>query len=304
MVLLCLTVFAAGGCRRSEAAAPKAVEVREDGRLELNAVTFNIRYENPGDESDRLWANRVVRAVRFIRRLEPDVMGMQEVTHGQAADLRVSLPDFDFVGVARDDGLRKGEYAPVFYRKDRFSPDLSDTGTFWLSSTPETPGSVTWGNTFPRTVVWIRLVDRATGRGFYVFNTHFDHRNQPSREHAALLIASKIDSRKRKDEPVVLLGDFNAVETNPALAYLAGAKASLNGQSRRWDKGMIDTYRVIHPRGSLPRTLHLWGRPNFGWKVDHIYASRGAVVLEAAVAEDGAPFASDHFPVTAKIVFP
>jgi endonuclease/exonuclease/phosphatase family metal-dependent hydrolase len=305
MLAVLLTVAGLSGCRRErEVSSLKAVPVREDGKIELVAATFNIRNENNGDLEDRAWPSRVAKAVRVIREIDPGVMGMQELTHGQAADLRASLPDYDFFGIAREDGGRKGEYAGIFYRNDRFSRDESEGGTFWLSGTPEKPGSATWGNTLPRVATWLRLIDHATGRGFYVFNTHFDHRHQGSREEAAVLIANRIDARRHATEPVVLLGDFNAVETNPALAYLAGRTVSVAGRSRTWKSGLVETYRAIHPAGALPRTLHLWGRVNAGWKVDHIFVSRGAKVLAAQVAADELPFSSDHFPVTAKILFP
>lgn len=293
------------GCRKKEISAiPRAVQVREDGKIELVAATFNIRNENNGDLADRAWPLRVERAVRLIRRIDPDILGMQELTHGQAADLWASLPDFDFNGVAREDGGRKGEYAGIFFKTSRFSRDESEGGTFWLSGTPEKIGSVTWGNTLPRVATWMRLVDLATGRGFYVFNTHFDHRHQGSREEAAVLIGRRIDSRAHPEEPVLLLGDFNAVETNPAVAYLTGKPGPVAGAGRQWKNGLVDTFRTLHPAGTSPRTLHLWGRANAGWKVDHILVSKDAKIVRSDVVADPAPFSSDHFPVTARIVFP
>jgi endonuclease/exonuclease/phosphatase family metal-dependent hydrolase len=176
---------------------------------------------------------------------------------------------------------------------------------FWLSATPEVPGSMTWGNTFPRVVTWVRLLDRATGRGFYVFNTHLDHRHQGSREEAAVLIAKRIDQRKKPAEPVVLLGDFNAVESNPALAYLTGKGAVVAGRDRRWKGELLDTYQLLHPSEKNRVTLHLWnGSGGRGWKVDHILATQGARVMDSSIVVDALPFSSDHFPVTARVVFP
>jgi endonuclease/exonuclease/phosphatase family metal-dependent hydrolase len=91
---------------------------------------------------------------------------------------------------------KNGEYSGFFYQRDHFEP--GDAGTFWLSDTPEKPGSMTWGNEIPR-VAWLHLLDRATGRGFYVFNTHWDHKGTV-RERAAILMARKIDGRKQRDE--------------------------------------------------------------------------------------------------------
>jgi endonuclease/exonuclease/phosphatase family metal-dependent hydrolase len=306
-ILPCLLIVLVlcGSCRRREPVeVPKALPIRESGKLEILATTFNIRNENARDVNDRAWPQRAAYAVRLIRSIQPDVMGMQELTHGQAADLRASLPDYAFFGVGRENGKTQGEYAGIFYRSDRFSRDGEEGGTYWLSGTPEKPGSATWGNTLPRIATWMRLVDLRTGRGFYVVNTHFDHQHQGSREQAAVFIANRIDSRKHLEDPLILLGDFNAVETNPAIQFLKGASVSLAGSKKQWKGGLVDTYRALHPAGKAPKSLHLWGRKDVGWKVDHILVSKEARIEESEVVMDSVPFSSDHYPVMARVVFP
>lgn len=293
-------------CQRSRALTPpKALPVREDGALELRLMTFNVRYETPDDRDGHAWRDRISGAVRMIRRERPDIIGVQELLHGQAADLWASLPEHRFFGVGRDDGLRMGEYSGIFYRQDRFQADPADGGTFWLSETPEQIGSRTWGNEIPRVAAWLRMVDKASGRGFYVFNTHWDHKNQPSREQAALLIARRIDARKHREEPVALIGDFNSNELNPGMLYLTGERVAAAATQRIWANGMVDTYQAIHPGKPDRRTLHFWkGNRDGALKVDHILVSRNAKILAAAIITDDDPVVSDHFPVTARILFP
>lgn len=295
-----------GSCRRSrETGPPKAVAVREDGAVALRLMSFNVRYENGEDLGSRSWPQRMPGVVRMIRRERPDIIGVQEALHGQAADLWASLPDYDFFGVGRDDGRWAGEYSGIYYRRDRFQPDLADSGTFWLSDRPEQVGSRTWGNEIPRVAAWLRLVDLATGRGFYVFNTHWDHRNQPSRERAALLIAQRIDARRHADEPVALTGDFNSTETNPGAVYLTGRRANVAGAEKNWPNGLTDTYQTLHPTEKNRRTLHFWSNSHEGMvKVDHILVSRGARIEAAEIVTQDEPMVSDHFPVTAQILFP
>ena len=292
-------------CRRSDSqAVPQAVAVREDGVLSLTLLSFNVRYENADDRDSRAWRQRVVGTVKMIHREQPDVFGVQEALHGQVADLWASLPDFYFTGVGRDDGRRAGEYSGIFYRRDRFQPDESDCGTFWLSDTPEKAGSKNWGNEIPRVAAWVRLIDRATGRGFYVFNTHWDHRNQPSRERAALLIARRIDARKHSREPVALIGDFNSMESNPGLIYLTGRRVTVANSERTWTGGLLDTYQLLHPTEKNRRTLHFWSGRRDGLKVDHILVSQGAKVEMAGILAQDQPEISDHFPVISRVVFP
>src|SRR6478752_6563855 len=121
----------AAGCKRDRVTGPpKAVPVRVDGAVALSLMSFNVRYESPGDLDQRSWRQRVIGAVRMIRRQQPDIIGVQEALHGQAADLWASMPDYEFFGVGRDDGKITGEYAGIFYRRDRFQLDPADCGTF------------------------------------------------------------------------------------------------------------------------------------------------------------------------------
>ena len=305
---LCLIALigSSSSCQRErESEPPKAVAVRADRALELNLMSFNIRYENPEDRESRSWPQRVIGAVRMIRREKPDIIGVQEALHGQAADLWASLPDYEFFGVGRDDGRHAGEYSGIYYQRDRFQPDPADCGTFWLSDTPEKIGSRTWGNEIPRVAAWLRLIDRASGRGFYVFNTHWDHRNQPSRERAALLLAQRIDRRKHADEPVALIGDFNSTEANPGLIYLRGTQVAVGGREQVWANGLLDTYQSLHAAEKNRRTLHFWTDSREGLvKVDHILVSRGAKIEQADIISGDRPMVSDHFPVTARVMFP
>jgi endonuclease/exonuclease/phosphatase family metal-dependent hydrolase len=298
---LALVVALLPACRRARThGPPKAVPVAQDGGLELRLMTFNVRYETSEDLGSRAWQQRVPAIIRMIHQENPDVIGIQEAMHGQAADLWASLPDYEFFGKAREDGRRDGEYSGIFYRRDRFVPAPDEGGTFWLSDTPEKPGSKTWGNRVTRVATWLRLTDRASHRDFYIYNTHWDHQHQGSREKAAKLLARRIDQRREPAAPVVLMGDFNAVETNPGLRILTGTGSQSAAQTR-----FIDTFQTLNPGRKNRRTLHFWrGSTDGGLKVDHILVSQGADVLEAAIRSHDEPMVSDHFPVTARVAWP
>lgn len=297
-------LFLSLGCRRPPPAPTRPSPTTT--ALELSLASFNIRYENPTERDWRSWPNRLDRVVRSIRAMSPDIFGIQESLHGQSADLRASLPDYEFHGIGRDDGHRAGEYSAILFRRDRF--EKTEGGTFWLSDHPEVPGSMTWGNEFPRVVTWVRLTDLHSGRAFHVFNTHWDHRNQYSRERAAPLIADRIDSRPDPTEPVILLGDFNATEGNPAVDYLTGRPVTLAGETMpRWRTGLVDTFQHLHPEVKNRRTLHFWDGHSTGWaKVDHILVSRGARISSAGIRieKSRTEQPSDHFPVWAKVRWP
>ena len=305
-------LLAITGCRDDERTYPpsglpaNAAPSAPGEALELRLMSFNVRYETPEDQGTRSWHRRIHPSVRVIQEEKPDILGIQEALHGQAADLWASLPEYALSGVGRDDAKRKGEYSAILYRRDRFRPHPSDFGTFWLSDKPESPGSMTWGNQIPRIVTWQHLTDRATGRSLTVYNTHWDHRHQGSREKAAVLLARRIDQRADPSSLVLLLGDFNAVEDNPAIAYLTGKSVTLAGTSMRWEQPLRDVHSTLMPANSANRgTIHGWRGSGHGrWKIDHILASEPHEILAAAVRHHDEPPVSDHFPVTARLRFP
>ena len=290
------------GCEK-EKRVPRAVAGSVDGAMEVKAMTFNIRYENRDDKGRRSWAERVVGVVKMLRVEQPDLLGVQEGLHGQVADLRASLPEYGFAGTGRSDGQREGEYSGIFYARDRFEKDEAKSGMIWLSDTPEKPGSMTWGNEIPRVATWVRLLDRASGQALWVVNMHLDHRNQPSREKGVRLMAERLAAMNRDADPVVWMGDFNAVEGNPAVAFLAGQRSSI--PAVKGFGGMVETYDALNAGVKERGTLHFWmSDPNRQWKVDHIFISKGGEVLRSGILRGGEPYLSDHFPVTARIRFP
>ena len=119
-----------------------------------------------------------------VRRLF-EALKKQEVLLHQKSDLEAALPDYAFVGVARDDGAEKGEFSPLAFRRDRFA--LIESGTFWLSPTPSQPGKA-WDAAYPRVATWAVLRD-ASGARVAVLNTHFDHAGFQARANSAAMIA-------------------------------------------------------------------------------------------------------------------
>lgn len=295
-------LFLVAACER-EKRVPRAVAVSEDGAMEVSVMTFNIRYENEDDKGWRNWGERVVSVVKMLRVERLDVLGIQEGLHGQMADLWASLPEYGLAGTGRSDGMREGEYSGIFYKRDRFELDEEKSGMIWLSDTPEKPGSMTWGNGIPRVATWVRLTDRASGQALWVVNMHLDHKNQPSREKGVRLMVERLVAMNADGEPVVWMGDFNAVEGNPAVAFLSG-KTTPIAAVPGFD-GMMETYDVLNAGVKERGTLHFWmSDPNRQWKVDHIFISKGGEVLRSGILRGGEPYLSDHFPVTATVRFP
>ena len=281
------------------AAAAEPTQAKAD----LAVMSFNIRYAAANDGENN-WDKRKDLACDVVRRHGPDLVGLQEALRSQIDDLRAALPEYGEIGVAREDGKTKGEYSAILYRKDRF--DVNDSGTFWLSDTPEVPGSITWGNACTRICTWARLLPKPSGKPFYMVNTHLDHISQLSREKGIALIMSRVSSRKHAD-PVVLTGDFNSGENNAVVRYLKDERqleAASNGLSKN-PLPLVDTFRLLHQDASDVGTAHSFKGSYAGNKIDYIFVAPGTEVLRAEILHDNQDnrYPSDHFPNTAAIRF-
>jgi endonuclease/exonuclease/phosphatase family metal-dependent hydrolase len=96
----------------------------------FNVITYNIRMNTP-DDGVNAWPLRKEKVAGLLRFHQADIFNVQEALPEQMDDLAALFPDFDHVGVGRDDGIRKGEHMAVFFSKSRF--EKINDGMFWLS---------------------------------------------------------------------------------------------------------------------------------------------------------------------------
>lgn len=271
------------------------------GKADLRVMTFNIRLGTAEDGEDH-WNHRREMLFQVLHDHQPDVVGLQEALRFQLDEMREAVPEYGEIAAGRDDGNNGGEASAIFYRSARLKVD--ESGTFWLSNTPETPGSKHWGNIYPRICTWARFRDRRTGDRFYVYNTHLDHQSQAARERGAELIVQRINGRTHHD-PFILTGDLNANECNPVVRYLKGELPAVPAKpdDSATVSPLADTFRVIHPDITPAGTFHAFTGQRNGDKIDYILASPEWRVLEAAIVYDNRDgrYPSDHFPVTAVV---
>ena len=168
--------------------------------------SYNIRYKNAQDSlRGDLWTKRCQVICDQVNFMSPDIFGAQEVLYPQLQDMLRGLDGYDYIGVGRDDGERAGEYAAIFYKKNRVR--LLSQGNFWLSETPERPG-LGWDAACIRICTWGKFKNLRTKKKFYYFNLHMDHVGIQARREAAKLVVARI-KEIAKGAPVVLTGDFN-----------------------------------------------------------------------------------------------
>lgn len=192
---------------------------KEKTTSSIRVMTFNLRTAAAKDS--HTWVKRLPIVKELINKESPDIIGTQEGLHHQLTDLEAGLPNYKWIGVGRDRG-NQGEYSAIFYNVKRMKPlQQSD---FWLSSTPDVPGSKSWGNNYPRMVTWVQFEDLTNHSRFYVVNTHLDHESESARQLSAELIVQKLE-KFEPNLPIFLTGDFNTnVDSMPYKTFLDAGK--------------------------------------------------------------------------------
>ncbi len=268
-----------------------AMKAVAPGGLSVKAMTFNVRV--PVDSGERSWESRRAVVAKVLSSRRPDVIGFQEMVPRQREDLLAAVEGYVALGSGREKD-RGGESASLFYLRERWDLDTSQTGTFWYSDTPEEPGSNQWQAKWIRVCTWARLVDKASGRGIYVFNNHWDFSEEFHRQ-ASELLTRRIAARIHGDEPVIVMGDLNATPDDKGLAWLLAPDRALP---------LADTWVLAHPNEPGYSDHNFTGKADK--RIDYIFATKGAFsVRQAEVVTDhaGPIWASDHFPVWAEIHF-
>lgn len=281
----------------------------------ITVASYNIRNANAGDSvKGNGWGKRYPVIANLIRFHEFDIFGTQEGFRHQLEDLKKALPEYDYIGVGRDDGKDKGEHSAIFYRTDLF--DVLDKGDFWLSETPDKP-SKGWDAVLPRICSWGHFKHKKNGKEFLFFNLHMDHVGKQARVESAFLVQEKM-KEFGSELPAILTGDFNVDQTHSS--YNAFVEKGI----------LLDSYEVADFRYAENGTFNSFDPDNFTEsRIDHIFISptlhvkkfgvltdtyrsikadgrdAKAIVrdapLEIIVKQYEARTPSDHFPIMAEL---
>ncbi|MCD7899473.1 MAG: endonuclease/exonuclease/phosphatase family protein [Bacteroides sp.] len=259
----------------------------------LTIATFNIRYENSHDGVNS-WNNRKPFVYQFVRENKLEIIGLQEVLNSQLRDLKKNLPEYEFIGVGREDGKEAGEYAPIAFLKDNF--EKLDGNTFWLSENPDSVGIKGWDAALARIATWVKLKDKNNGKVFMVVNTHFDHIGTEARKQSALLIIDKIKEIVG-DNPAIITGDFNITDESDAYQTLTNNPFVLK-----------DAHKIASVVTGESITFHDFGRAseNERQKIDFIFVTPQIKVKTSAIPSsriDSVLYLTDHNTQIATIEF-
>jgi endonuclease/exonuclease/phosphatase family metal-dependent hydrolase len=176
------------------------------------------------------------------------------------------------------------------------------SGTFWLSETPDVVGSKGWDAKYPRICTWGQFKDLKSGKKFWMFNLHLDHKGVEARRQSCHLVLEKVKQMCGK-QPFILMGDFNVDQTNEIYNILA-------------DSGVLfDSYETAAVRFAETGSMNHF-KPNYktDLRIDHVFLSSHFKALDYAlltysywtevepnVHEQRLP--SDHYPVGVHVEF-
>lgn len=273
-----------------------AAEAQSNGLLglDIRVATSNVRY-NTKNDGENIWDNRKERLADALLSINADVIGTQEALYDQKVYLQKRLKGYKVVGIARDDGKKKGEHSAIFYNKKRFK--AIKCGNFWLSETPDVP-SKGWDAACIRIATWAFLQEKSTGKKFFFVNTHLDHAGVQARREGVSLLCRKA-AEIGKGCPMVITGDFNFYLDSDDAAYLK-------------DIGLLHAYDIAEEKKLQLATWHGYEDMEEHVKhidhvlpqiIDYILINRGTCShyeITDPKGPDGG-FLSDHCPVFADI---
>ncbi len=254
---------------------------------ELKVMTFNVRL-GVAREQDSLnnWENRRDAAAAMVADVAPAVFGVQEAYDFQLDYIVDKCPQYQCVGVGREDGLHGGEHMSVLYDTTRL--ELKDWGTYWLSETPDVP-SFGWDAACKRTATWTLLCEKKSGRQFFFVNTHLDHVGVDARRNGLALVVERIGEMNPDGWPMILCGDFNVYPDDPCLNDLRGMMTDAWTSAAEVDDGS---------------TWHDWGRNPDDRHIDYIFYKgfKACKSIRRITQPYGnSQYVSDHYPVVAEL---
>lgn len=267
-------------------------EVQNSNSNSLRMMTYNIRFDNPAD-GVHAWPNRKELVASVIRFHKADIIGVQEALEHQIQDLMELLPGYDWVGVGRnEDG--GGEFSAILYRSSVIA--VKEAQTFWLSESPDEPGSKSWDSSLPRIATWAHFVTSSDGRELFVLNTHFDHRGEQARLESARLLKEQV-SKLANGLPVIVMGDLNATSEQPPLVLLSDTPLS---DGRSLHDGFKHSNQPHHGPAS---TWTGFTKIEADRRIDYIFASEDLPIHYHAILTDKLEnrYPSDHLPVLVEV---
>ena len=250
----------------------------------IRLATYNIQYPIMN------WPDRVKTTAALIKDYDFDIFGAQEPYLPQIEDLMALIGDeYAWLGsnVSGDDTDRTHHFNPIFYRKSRF--EVLDYDTVWFSDKIGSPG---YGARSVRLITWVKFLDKKTGKVFFHFNGHYDHRGYEAKVVSSHIVLDMI-RHISKGMPAFVTADYNADEKSEPYTVLQN--------SELLDDTML---AVPRPVNAQYQSYTNYGpadkRPLNGMHIDHIFYTPNSIKInrwELIIKDYDGKWGSDHLPI-------
>lgn len=282
-------------------------------------MSFNVQTENGTSVPAEI---RMDMLRDLIDEYMPDSIGMQEVTTKWRSmmDSYVFNQSYASVGEPRTSG---GEANPIYYRTDKF--ELLDSGTFWLSDTPDVQGSMISGVNYPRICTWAHLRDRVTGLEYVHLNTHLDHNGNNDSKTGRSIRTQQFTvilkfMQRFENVPMVVTGDLNQAAVNADGNKYAVYKTMIGEEAFKLDDG-TEAYSPLSnarydaldnmPEGQCATMTTYYDETSTKYNpakepIDYLLytkASLTALSYKIRLYDRGGIYLSDHLPVICELKF-
>jgi len=251
-------------------------------------ISYNIRYDNQWDKENS-WDTRKESIVGIFEKYSPSFIGTQEGLAHQIHYMDSALTEYDYIGVGREDGEKKGEFCAIYYISDTYN--VIESSTFWLSDNPENV-SIGWDAALERICTYGLFEHKQSKNRIWVFNTHFDHMGEIARKKSSELILARINDLNNFSGPIILMGDFNSLpNSGPVHTILKEFKDAFNISINK-PKGPKGTYNGFNEDQPIEK------------RIDYIYVKNIDVRNHEHIDDrlDNSNHISDHLPVMVDII--
>ena len=250
-------------------------------------ISYNIRYDNKWDEKNS-WTTRKKSIIRIFEKYSPSFIGTQEGLLHQIQYIDSALTKYDYIGVGREDGMKKGEFCAIYYKSDTYK--VIKSSTFWLSDTPENV-SIGWDAALERICTYGLFEHKTDNKQIWVFNTHFDHMGEIARRKSSELILERIDDLNSFSGSIILMGDFNSVPNSMPINTIQKKLKDAFNISLNKPKGPIGTYNGFNEDQPIEK------------RIDYIYLKNIDVLNHEHINDrlENNNHISDHLPVMVEV---
>jgi len=251
-------------------------------------MSYNIRYDNKWDEKNS-WSTRKESIVRIFEKYSPSFIGTQEGLAHQIHYIDSVLGKYDYIGVGREDGIKKGEFCAIYYESDTYK--VIESSIFWLSDTPEKV-SIGWDAALERICTYGLFEHTMNKKRIWVFNTHFDHMGEIARIKSSELILERINDLNNFSGPIILMGDFNSLpNSKPTHTILKQLEDAFNISLNK-PKGPKGTYNGFNEDQPIEK------------RIDYIYLKNIDALNHEHIDDrlENNNHISDHLPVMVDLI--